>query len=51
MPATQHDASLWVAGGEPTAVFDNGRAVVRGSGRSPGCAGRPAAGPTATTAT
>jgi len=30
MPATQHDAWLWVAGGNRTAVFDNGRAVVRG---------------------
>jgi putative iron-dependent peroxidase len=30
MPATQHDAWLWVAGGDRTAVFDNGRAVVRG---------------------
>jgi putative iron-dependent peroxidase len=28
MPATQHDAWLWVAGGDRTAVFDNGRAVV-----------------------
>jgi porphyrinogen peroxidase len=30
MPATQHDAWLWVAGGDRTAVFDNGRAVVAG---------------------
>ena len=29
MPATQQDAFLWVAGGNRTAVFDNGRAVVR----------------------
>jgi putative iron-dependent peroxidase len=28
MPATQHDAWLWVAGGDRTAVFDNGRAIV-----------------------
>lgn len=27
MPATQHDAWLWVAGGDRTAVFDNGRAI------------------------
>ncbi|HVH23110.1 MAG TPA: peroxidase [Pseudonocardia sp.] len=33
MPGTQHDAWLWVAGGSRTAVFDNGRAVVRGLGR------------------
>ena len=33
MPATQHDAWLWVAGGNRTAVFDNGRAIVRGLGR------------------
>jgi porphyrinogen peroxidase len=30
MPATQHDAWMWVAGGDRTAVFDNGRAIVRG---------------------
>lgn len=24
MPATQHDAWLWVAGGDRSAVFDNG---------------------------
>jgi porphyrinogen peroxidase len=30
MPATQHDAWLWVAGGDRSAIFDNGRAVVRG---------------------
>lgn len=30
MPATQHDAWLWVAGGDRTAVFDNGRAIVAG---------------------
>jgi porphyrinogen peroxidase len=28
MPATQHDAWMWVAGGDRTAVFDNGRAIV-----------------------
>jgi putative iron-dependent peroxidase len=28
MPATQHDVWLWVAGGDRTAVFDNGRAIV-----------------------
>lgn len=28
MPATQHDAWVWVAGGDRTAVFDAGRAVV-----------------------
>ena len=32
MPATQQDAFLWVAGGNRTAVFDNGRAVVRALG-------------------
>jgi putative iron-dependent peroxidase len=30
MPATQHDAWMWVAGGDRTAVFDNGRAIVAG---------------------
>src|SRR4051795_4412325 len=30
MPATQHDAWVWVAGGDRTAVFDNTRAVVEG---------------------
>ena len=30
LPATQHDAWLWVAGGDRTAVFDNGRAVLAG---------------------
>jgi putative iron-dependent peroxidase len=30
MPATQHDAWLWVAGGDRSAVFDNARAVVQG---------------------
>jgi putative iron-dependent peroxidase len=30
MPATQHDAWLWLAGGDRTAVFDNGRAVIDG---------------------
>ena len=30
MPATQHDAWVWVAGGDRTAVFDNARA-----GRNP----------------
>jgi putative iron-dependent peroxidase len=30
MPATQHDAWMWVAGGDRTAVFDNGRAIVTG---------------------
>ncbi|WP_433276901.1 Dyp-type peroxidase [Pseudonocardia xinjiangensis] len=30
MPATQHDAWLWTAGGDRTAVFDNGRAIVDG---------------------
>jgi porphyrinogen peroxidase len=30
MPATQHDAWLWLAGGDRTAVFDNGRAVIGG---------------------
>jgi porphyrinogen peroxidase len=30
MPATQHDAWLWVAGGDRTAVFDNGRAIITG---------------------
>ena len=30
MPATQHDAWMWVAGGDRTAVFDNGRAIVKG---------------------
>jgi putative iron-dependent peroxidase len=30
MPATQHDAWMWVAGGDRTAVFDNGRAIVSG---------------------
>ncbi len=29
MPATQHDAWLWVAGGDRTAVFDNAHAVLR----------------------
>jgi porphyrinogen peroxidase len=29
MPATQHDAWLWVAGGDRSAVFDNARAVLR----------------------
>lgn len=28
MPATQHDAWVWLAGGDRTAVFDNGRLVV-----------------------
>jgi putative iron-dependent peroxidase len=28
MPATQHDAWVWVAGGDRTAVFDNARAVL-----------------------
>jgi putative iron-dependent peroxidase len=28
MPATQHDAWVWVAGGDRTAVFDNSRAVI-----------------------
>nr|WP_281371918.1 Dyp-type peroxidase [Modestobacter versicolor] len=28
MPATQHDAWVWVAGGNRTAVFDNARAVL-----------------------
>jgi porphyrinogen peroxidase len=28
MPATQHDAWVWVAGGDRTAVFDNSRAVL-----------------------
>jgi putative iron-dependent peroxidase len=28
MPATQHDAWVWVAGGDRTAVFDNTRAVL-----------------------
>ena len=28
MPATQHDAWVWVAGGSRTAVFDNTRAVL-----------------------
>jgi putative iron-dependent peroxidase len=28
MPATQHDAWIWVAGGDRTAVFDNARAVL-----------------------
>jgi porphyrinogen peroxidase len=32
MPATQHDAWMWVAGGDRTAVFDNGRAIVKGLG-------------------
>ena len=30
MPATQHDVWMWVAGGDRTAVFDNGRAIVAG---------------------
>ena len=30
MPATQHDAWLWVAGGDRSAIFDNARAVVEG---------------------
>jgi putative iron-dependent peroxidase len=30
MPATQRDAWLWLAGGDRTAVFDNGRAVIDG---------------------
>jgi putative iron-dependent peroxidase len=29
MPATQHDAWVWIAGGDRTAVFDNARAVVQ----------------------
>jgi putative iron-dependent peroxidase len=28
MPATQHDAWVWIAGGNRTAVFDNARAVL-----------------------
>jgi len=28
MPATQHDAWLWIAGGDRTAVFDNARGVL-----------------------
>jgi putative iron-dependent peroxidase len=28
MPATQHDAWVWVAGGDRTAVFDNARTVL-----------------------
>ncbi|HVU90692.1 MAG TPA: Dyp-type peroxidase [Jatrophihabitans sp.] len=28
MPATQHDAWLWIAGGDRTAVFDNARAAL-----------------------
>lgn len=28
MPATQHDAWVWLAGGNRSAVFDNARAVV-----------------------
>jgi porphyrinogen peroxidase len=30
MPATQHDAWVWVAGGDRTAVFDNARTVLTG---------------------
>jgi porphyrinogen peroxidase len=30
MPATQHDAWVWVAGGDRTAVFDNARTVLAG---------------------
>jgi putative iron-dependent peroxidase len=30
LPATQHDAWVWVAGGDRTAVFDNARAVLAG---------------------
>jgi putative iron-dependent peroxidase len=29
MPATQHDLWMWVAGGDRTAVFDNGRMIVQ----------------------
>jgi putative iron-dependent peroxidase len=32
MPATQHDAWLWVAGGDRTAVFDNTRAALAALG-------------------
>jgi porphyrinogen peroxidase len=32
MPATQHDAWVWVAGGDRTAVFDNTRAVLAALG-------------------
>ncbi len=33
MPATQHDAWLWIAGGDRTAVFDNTLTVIRGLAR------------------
>jgi porphyrinogen peroxidase len=32
MPATQHDAWVWVSGGDRTAVFDNSRAVLAAVG-------------------
>ena len=51
MPATQHDAVLWLSGSAYDVVFDTARAAIAelaGSRRSPR---RPRAGPTATTST
>ncbi len=50
MPATQHDAWLWIAGGDRTTVFDNTLIVLRGWRGSRRSALRSPAGSTSTTA-
>ena len=51
MPATQHDAVLWLSGSAYDVVFDTARAAIAALASVASVAGRPPAGRTSTTAT